>query len=259
MFGHSHPSRPLGGRHDRAPFIGRLSAYNSIDASGLRPWEHEIMLIGILADTHDHLDNTRLLVERFNDAGCDLVLHAGDFVSPLVVTPLRRLECKMLAVWGDNDANRRAIAGQLRVVGSVHEPPLETELPDGTPLLMAHRPIERTLLQRAGASLGERADEASGGRQPAGTRERRVSARWYRGADAPRSPTAHSPTGVLAVQAHTHHPGMKRYGELLLLNPGEACGWVTGQATAAFYETRTGEATIFDVADGRPIQTSRPF
>ena len=32
------------------------------------------MLIGLFADTHDHLANIRLAVERFNDADCELVL-----------------------------------------------------------------------------------------------------------------------------------------------------------------------------------------
>jgi hypothetical protein len=186
------------------------------------------MLVGIMGDTHDHLDNVRRLVERFNEAGCGLVLHAGDFVSPLAVTPLRRLQCKMLAVWGDNDANRRAIEGQMRVIGSVHEPPLETDLPDGTHLVMAHRPIERSLLD-----------------QPA-TQQRTAEGR-------------ETPDGLhtLAVQSHTHHPGVKRYGGLLLLNPGEACGWVTGLATAAFFDTDTGRATLFEVTSGKAIQTSR--
>lgn len=187
------------------------------------------MLVGIMGDTHDHLDNVRRLVERFNEANCGIVLHAGDFVSPLAVTPLRRLECKVLAVWGDNDANRRAIEGQMRVVGTVHEPPLETELSCGTRLLMAHRPIERSEIERARLQGDENSEL-----QP--SREFRT----------------------LAVQSHTHHPGTKRYGSLLLLNPGEACGWVTGLATAAFYDTNTGEATIFEVTSGEPVQTTRP-
>ena len=36
------------------------------------------MLIGLFADTHDHLANIRLAVERFNQANCDVVLFAGD-------------------------------------------------------------------------------------------------------------------------------------------------------------------------------------
>jgi predicted phosphodiesterase len=50
---------------------------------------------------------------------------------------------------------------------------------------------------------------------------------------------------------------MKQYGGLLLLNPGEACGWVTGLATAAFFDTDTGRATLFEVTSGKAIQTSR--
>ena len=45
------------------------------------------MRIGLLADTHDHVDNVRRAVAEFNRAGCDLVIHAGDFCSPIVVPP----------------------------------------------------------------------------------------------------------------------------------------------------------------------------
>ncbi|MBM98997.1 MAG: hypothetical protein CMJ77_07705 [Planctomycetaceae bacterium] len=38
------------------------------------------MKFGIFADTHDHLANIRLAVDRFNDARCDYVIFAGDLV-----------------------------------------------------------------------------------------------------------------------------------------------------------------------------------
>ena len=43
------------------------------------------MRLGIFADTHDHLANIRLAVERFNAEGVDLILFAGDLVSTIAV------------------------------------------------------------------------------------------------------------------------------------------------------------------------------
>jgi predicted phosphodiesterase len=38
-------------------------------------------MIGILSDTHDNLTRVREAVRLFNDAGCDLVVHARDFIA----------------------------------------------------------------------------------------------------------------------------------------------------------------------------------
>ena len=52
----------------------------------------DIMLIGIFADSHDHLDHIQRAVEVFNQAGCELVVFAGDLVSSFAVPPLRKLK-----------------------------------------------------------------------------------------------------------------------------------------------------------------------
>jgi putative phosphoesterase len=96
------------------------------------------MRIGIFADAHDHIDNVRRAVNDFNRRGCELVVFAGDFVSPLVVPPLRRLRCPLLACFGDNDGNKIGIAGGMRIVGTLGEPPFGFQTPDGVRILVAH-------------------------------------------------------------------------------------------------------------------------
>ena len=97
------------------------------------------MKIGVFADAHDHVDNVRRAVVVFNALGCKLVLFAGDFVSPLVVPPLRKLTCPVIACFGDNDGNRVGIAGGMRVVGTLGEPPFGVRLRDGTNVLLCHQ------------------------------------------------------------------------------------------------------------------------
>lgn len=96
------------------------------------------MQIGIFADAHDHIDNVRRAVAEFNTRGCTLVVFAGDFVSPLVLPPLRRLRCPMIACYGDNDGNKVGIAGGMRIVGVLGEPPLGIETDDGVRILVTH-------------------------------------------------------------------------------------------------------------------------
>ncbi len=48
----------------------------------------------------------------------------------------------------------------------------------------------------------------------------------------------------LVVFGHTHRPGTKTAGRTLILNPGEAGGWVTGKRTVALYDPAAHEAEI---------------
>ena len=47
-----------------------------------------------------------------------------------------------------------------------------------------------------------------------------------------------SPGGVL-IFGHTHRPLVERRGKALLVNPGEAGGWVRGESTAALLDPAT--------------------
>ncbi|MFN0195215.1 MAG: metallophosphoesterase [Planctomycetaceae bacterium] len=96
------------------------------------------MRIGVFADAHDHLDNVRRAVEVFNRRGCDLVVFAGDFVSPIVLPPLRKLKCKMLACFGDNEGNRVGIHGGFRILGQLAESAFGFRTPDGKRILVTH-------------------------------------------------------------------------------------------------------------------------
>lgn len=96
------------------------------------------MLIGVFADSHDHLDNVRLAVGEFNKAKCDLVVFCGDFVSTFVTPPLRRLRCPFLGCFGDNDGNKRGLLNGVSVIGTIGEPPFGFQTPDGVKVLVTH-------------------------------------------------------------------------------------------------------------------------
>jgi putative phosphoesterase len=97
------------------------------------------MRIGIFADTHDHLDNIRRAVDEFNRRDCELVFFAGDLVSTFAIPPLRKLRCRMIASFGDNEGNRVGIRGGMQIVGEVGDPPFGVRAPDGTRFLITHQ------------------------------------------------------------------------------------------------------------------------
>ena len=117
-----------------------VTAFNRVAAieNSERPQRSPFMLIGIFADSHDHLDNIRLAVARFNAAGCELVLFAGDLVSTFAVPPLRKLECPLVGCFGDNEGNKAGLLAGMSIVGVLGEPPFCHVAPDGTRILLAH-------------------------------------------------------------------------------------------------------------------------
>jgi len=43
----------------------------------------------------------------------------------------------------------------------------------------------------------------------------------------------------IVVYGHTHRRDLRRLGKTLLVNPGEACGYLTGEASIAILDTKT--------------------
>jgi putative phosphoesterase len=64
------------------------------------------MKIGIISDTHDNLTAISKAVKLFNDESVEIVLHAGDFVSPFTLMLLKELNCKFIGVFGNNDGDK---------------------------------------------------------------------------------------------------------------------------------------------------------
>ena len=96
------------------------------------------MRIGVFADSHDHLDHIRAAVEVFNREECELVVFAGDLVSSFAVPPLRKLNCRLVACFGDNEGNKIGVAAGFKILGVMGEPPFCLTTADGTRLLITH-------------------------------------------------------------------------------------------------------------------------
>lgn len=156
-------------------------------------------MIGILSDTHDNLTRVREAVRLFNDAGCDLVIHAGDFVAPFAADELRNLKAPVKAVYGNCDGERAGLAEAFRSIGEIH---------DG-PLAFVHAGLRFVVCHL----------DSLAGRQAA------------------------AKAGDVVVFGHTHRPLVENRDGVLLVNPGEAGGWLRGKSTVALLDpgARTAE------------------
>ena len=84
------------------------------------------MIIGIIADTHDNLPQTKKAIEIFNSRDIGFLIHAGDFTSPFTLKLFKGLECKYAGVFGNNDGDRLLL--QEKSKGSIKPQPLALTL-----------------------------------------------------------------------------------------------------------------------------------
>jgi putative phosphoesterase len=66
-------------------------------------------MIGIMSDSHDNLGAIRKAVKIFNNKDLDLIIHAGDLISPFTAEEFQKLNPELIAVYGNNDGEREGL------------------------------------------------------------------------------------------------------------------------------------------------------
>lgn len=165
------------------------------------------MRIGILSDTHDRLSMIAKAVTWCNTTKVDLVLHAGDYISPFVIDTLAGLRAPMVGVFGNNDGDRDMLLFKCRERGNLE-------------------------------IRGDITEVTAGGRDIAllhGHQRDRLADAIRRGNHA------------VVVHGHSHRPSVTRDGEILVVNPGAVSGYLTGRCTVALLETEGMSVEIVDL------------
>jgi uncharacterized protein len=73
------------------------------------------MKIGLISDTHDNMQNIRKAVSLFSNKNVNLVIHAGDIVSPEAVEAFQGV--KLIAVLGNNDLEINGLTNAFDKIG----------------------------------------------------------------------------------------------------------------------------------------------
>jgi uncharacterized protein len=100
------------------------------------------MRIGIVSDTHNNLRNVNRIVELFNAARVERVIHTGDITQAKTLEVFGRLDAPMYGVFGNNDQEREPLTAAIERHGFVfQEPPFElTWL--ARRIIVVHDPLE---------------------------------------------------------------------------------------------------------------------
>ena len=77
------------------------------------------MKIGVMSDSHDHINNITKSIQVFKDRKVDYVLHVGDYVNPNSVRACQGI--KLVGIFGNNDGDKfrlmtafNEISGEIR-------------------------------------------------------------------------------------------------------------------------------------------------
>ena len=96
------------------------------------------MKIGIISDTHDNLPQIKKAVEIFNREKVELVLHAGDFVSPFTFLEFKNINCPLKGVFGNNDGDKLYLQEKFKVIGELYPAPYIVKI-NNKNVIMLHK------------------------------------------------------------------------------------------------------------------------
>ncbi|MBX3705087.1 MAG: YfcE family phosphodiesterase [Pseudomonadales bacterium] len=100
------------------------------------------MRIGIVSDTHNNLRNVARIVELFNGARVDRIIHTGDITQAKTLEVFRHLDAPMYGVFGNNDQERDTLIPAIARNGFVfQEPPFELVWHERR-IIVVHDPLE---------------------------------------------------------------------------------------------------------------------
>ena len=105
------------------------------------------MKIGVVSDTHNNLKNCKRIVELFNEARVEHVIHTGDITQAKTLAVFSNLEMSLHGVFGNNDQERDSLDEAVDEFGfHFIDPPLALEW-SSRKLVVVHDPIELAMIE----------------------------------------------------------------------------------------------------------------
>ncbi len=169
------------------------------------------MRYGVISDTHDNIANIEKAIKIFKSKNIDTVIHLGDIIAPFSLAKFLRSNFRVIAVYGNNDGEKMGLHTLASSAGSsIYEQP-HTLNSGGRRILLIH-------------GLGD--------------------------PDTTRSFINHlarSGAYDIVLYGHTHSIDVRRIDDTLVVNPGEACGYLTGKATLGILDIESMDIEIIEI------------
>jgi putative phosphoesterase len=165
--------------------------------------------LAVISDTHDHQNNILKVVSIINERKADVLIHCGDYCSPFTRRWFNNLNNTLkenfYGVFGNNDGDHVFLKQNLGQICKFAENGHELIKEfDGKKVIASHMPKPETI-------------EA----------------------------LARSGKFNIILSGHTHSIVNKKFNNnVIVLNPGEVCGYLTGKASFALIDTSKLKAEI---------------
>ncbi len=169
------------------------------------------LLIAVISDSHDHRDNILKAVSIINEKNVEALIHCGDTVSPFVKRWFDKINDKAInqyfSVYGNNDGERLYLK---QILGQICKFPQNSN---------------------------EHIIELGGKRIYVSHMPKKETIEAL----------ANSGMFDIILSGHTHLMVNRKHKGVLILNPGELCGYLTDKPTFAIIDTETMEAEIIEL------------
>lgn len=150
-------------------------------------------MIGIMSDSHDNLDAIRKAIKIFNNKDLDLVIHAGDLISPFTALEFRKLDPELVAIYGNNDGEKEGLKAAYKEICILED--FKEISVEGWKFSIIHGNNQAIVDSLAKCGKYD-----------------------------------------VVIRGHTHKMEILN-GETMIINPGEVCGYVSGEQTVVLLDT----------------------
>ena len=98
------------------------------------------MLVGVVSDTHNNIKNIKKIIDLFNEAQVELVVHTGDISKAETLRIFSKLDAPLVGVYGNNDRIEEGLEEVcIEYDFNFQEPPLAINLKDKK-IVVFHEP-----------------------------------------------------------------------------------------------------------------------
>ena len=165
------------------------------------------VLIGVISDTHDNLPMIEKAVKRLNNEKVALVLHAGDYVAPFVIPKFKALNARLIGVFGNNDGDHELLKKRFSETENCEVRGRFAEIDVDGFKIALLHGDEEELLNAL------------------------INCECF----------------DTVIHGHVHMTGVRKKGKVLIVNPGEVCGYLSGKSTMALLDTVKREPKIVEL------------
>lgn len=167
--------------------------------------------IGIVSDSHDNLEAVDKALTELEKRGIKLIIHAGDIIAPFTLRRILKRGFELRGVFGNNDGELLLLTRVAREANATLSPqPLITEI-EGLRILVMHGTSDLSETKFFATKIAE------------------------------------SRAFDVVVYGHTHEVDTRSVNRVLIINPGELCGYLTGRRTFAILDSEKREVEIVDI------------